>query len=56
MYYSFGHCQFCRFSREAADRAATDGLIDPVAFDGGRAVLRTRGRLLADAVVRDLVA
>ncbi|PSL00955.1 anaerobic coproporphyrinogen III oxidase [Murinocardiopsis flavida] len=38
----------------AAARAAADGLLDPAAYDDGRAVLTRRGRLLADAVVRDL--
>jgi putative oxygen-independent coproporphyrinogen III oxidase len=37
----------------AADAVAR-GLLDPAAHDGGRAVLTDRGRLLADAVVRDL--
>jgi oxygen-independent coproporphyrinogen-3 oxidase len=31
------------------------GLADPDAFDSGRVVLTQRGRLLADAVVRDLL-
>ena len=39
----------------AAERAVTDGLLDPLAHDDGRAALTLRGRLLADAVVRDLV-
>ncbi|MFI1381051.1 radical SAM family heme chaperone HemW [Embleya sp. NPDC020886] len=39
--------------RKAADRAAGDGLLEPLG--SGRAVLTLRGRLLADAVVRDLV-
>ncbi|MGZ4469868.1 MAG: radical SAM family heme chaperone HemW [Nocardioidaceae bacterium] len=34
---------------------AGDGLVDPDALDRGRVVLTRRGRLLADAVVRDLV-
>jgi putative oxygen-independent coproporphyrinogen III oxidase len=38
-----------------AKRAVADGLLEPVAYDAGRAVLTLRGRLLADAVVRDLV-
>jgi oxygen-independent coproporphyrinogen-3 oxidase len=42
--------------RLAAERAARDGLLDPAALTGGRIVLTLRGRLLADAVVRDLVA
>jgi putative oxygen-independent coproporphyrinogen III oxidase len=39
----------------AAGRAAADGLLDPAALAGGRAVLTLRGRLLADAVTRDLL-
>lgn len=39
----------------AASRAVDEGLLDPAAHRGGRAVLTLRGRLLADAVVRDLV-
>ncbi|MFI8516962.1 radical SAM family heme chaperone HemW [Streptomyces sp. NPDC085481] len=39
----------------AAERALGDGLLDPVPYAEGRAVLTLRGRLLADAVVRDLV-
>ncbi|MWA04416.1 coproporphyrinogen III oxidase [Actinomadura sp. LD22] len=38
----------------AVRRAVADGLIDPAAHDRGRAVLTRRGRLLADAVTRDL--
>jgi oxygen-independent coproporphyrinogen-3 oxidase len=38
--------------RRAADRARADGLLD---FGRGHAVLTLRGRLLADAVVRDLL-
>ncbi|RFU20026.1 radical SAM family heme chaperone HemW [Geodermatophilus marinus] len=34
--------------------AVARGLLDPVAHEGGRAVLTDRGRLLADAVVREL--
>jgi oxygen-independent coproporphyrinogen-3 oxidase len=30
------------------------GLLEPGAHDAGRAVLTDRGRLLADAVIRDL--
>jgi putative oxygen-independent coproporphyrinogen III oxidase len=45
--------------RQDGLRAATahcdGGLLDSRAFDEGRAVLTLRGRLLADAVVRDLV-
>ncbi|GDY42658.1 hypothetical protein SANT12839_035400 [Streptomyces antimycoticus] len=39
----------------AAARALEDGLLDPEPYGRGRAVLTLRGRLLADAVVRDLV-
>ena len=39
----------------AAVRARDGGLLDPDAFAAGRAVLTLRGRLLADAVVRDLL-
>ncbi len=39
----------------AADKAVGDGLLDPAAHAAGRAVLTLKGRLLADAVVRDLV-
>ncbi|MFV2019140.1 radical SAM family heme chaperone HemW [Micromonospora sp. LOL_023] len=42
--------------RAAAGRAGLDGLLDAAALDAGRAVLTLRGRLLADAVVRDLLA
>jgi oxygen-independent coproporphyrinogen-3 oxidase len=35
-------------------RAVGDGLLVPEAYEAGRAVLTLRGRLLADAVVRDL--
>ncbi|MDH6574809.1 radical SAM family heme chaperone HemW [Kitasatospora sp. MAP5-34] len=41
--------------RVAADRALADGLLDAAGFADGRAVLTLQGRLLADAVVRDLV-
>jgi len=41
--------------RAAAVRACTDGLLDPAGYAGGRAVLTLRGRLLADAVTRDLL-
>jgi oxygen-independent coproporphyrinogen-3 oxidase len=40
--------------RAAAGRAVGDGLADPAAYAAGRVVLTTRGRLLADAVIRDL--
>ncbi len=42
--------------REAAAGAVHDGLLDPAAHGDGRAVLTLRGRLLADAVVRNLAA
>ena len=41
--------------RGAAARAVADGLLEPAAHERGRAVLTLRGRLLADAVVADLV-
>ncbi|MFE9423409.1 radical SAM family heme chaperone HemW [Kitasatospora sp. NPDC006697] len=41
--------------RAAAERALADGLLEGGAFAAGRAALTLRGRLLADAVVRDLV-
>jgi len=40
---------------EAARGFVASGLLEPTAHDGGRALLTLRGRLLADAVVRDLV-
>lgn len=39
----------------AARRALHEGLLEPGPYERGRAVLTLRGRLLADAVVRDLV-
>ncbi len=39
----------------AARRQAAEGLLEPGALEAGRVVLTLRGRLLADAVVRDLV-
>jgi coproporphyrinogen III oxidase-like Fe-S oxidoreductase len=42
--------------RGAARQAVDDGLADREALDGGRVVLTRRGRLLADAVVRSLLA
>lgn len=39
----------------AAGRALADGLLEAGPYAAGRAVLTLRGRLLADAVVRDLV-
>ncbi|MEU5878513.1 radical SAM family heme chaperone HemW [Spirillospora sp. NPDC047279] len=38
----------------AVRRAIADGLVEPEPYERGRAVLTLRGRLLADAVVRDL--
>ncbi|MBG6088019.1 radical SAM family heme chaperone HemW [Actinomadura viridis] len=38
----------------AVRRAIADGLVEPGPYERGRAVLTRRGRLLADAVVRDL--
>jgi oxygen-independent coproporphyrinogen-3 oxidase len=40
--------------RQRATGAVADGLLDAAAHAAGRAVLTDRGRLLADAVVRDL--
>jgi hypothetical protein len=39
---------------DAARAAVADGLAEPGAHQEGRVVLTRRGRLLADAVVRDL--
>ncbi len=41
-------------ARDAAERMVDDSLIDRAAFTAGRLVLTLRGRLLADAVIRDL--
>ncbi|MDH6705523.1 putative oxygen-independent coproporphyrinogen III oxidase [Kitasatospora sp. MAA19] len=41
--------------RQAAARHLADGLLDPDTHAAGRATLTLQGRLLADAVVRDLV-
>ncbi|RCG32618.1 coproporphyrinogen III oxidase [Sphaerisporangium album] len=43
-----------RDARPAVARALGDGLLDPGPFRGGRAVLTLKGRLLADALIRDL--
>ncbi|WP_214108917.1 radical SAM family heme chaperone HemW [Acrocarpospora catenulata] len=40
--------------RPAVARALADGLLDTAAFKAGQAVLTLRGRLLADALIRDL--
>jgi oxygen-independent coproporphyrinogen-3 oxidase len=49
------HAELSDAARAAATRARDDGLLDAAEFDAGRAVLTLRGRLLADAVIRDLV-
>ncbi|MCA2217859.1 radical SAM family heme chaperone HemW [Jidongwangia harbinensis] len=41
--------------RAVAAEALTGGLLDPAGYAAGRVVLTLRGRLLADAVVRDLL-
>jgi putative oxygen-independent coproporphyrinogen III oxidase len=41
--------------RVGAKQALADGLLDPTAYENGRLVLTLRGRLLADAVIRDVV-
>jgi oxygen-independent coproporphyrinogen-3 oxidase len=41
--------------RVAAGRAVAEGLLEPAAHAAGTAVLTLRGRLLADAVLRDLI-
>jgi putative oxygen-independent coproporphyrinogen III oxidase len=43
-------------ARASAAQAAASGLLGRAAYDAGAAVLTLRGRLLADAVVRDLVS
>ena len=42
--------------RAASDALTADGLLEPGGLEAGRLVLTRRGRLLADLVVRDLVA
>jgi putative oxygen-independent coproporphyrinogen III oxidase len=42
-------------ARTAASRALKEELLEPLPFADGHAVLTLRGRLLADALVRDLV-
>ncbi|MBW6436575.1 radical SAM family heme chaperone HemW [Actinoplanes hulinensis] len=44
-----------RVDATGAARALADGLLEPGAYDDGRLVLTLRGRLLADAVIRDVV-
>jgi oxygen-independent coproporphyrinogen-3 oxidase len=39
-----------------AEQEVADGLLDAQALSGGRAVLTTQGRLLADGVARRLLA
>jgi putative oxygen-independent coproporphyrinogen III oxidase len=41
-------------ARDQSERMVLDGLIDPAAHAAGTLVLTLRGRLLADAVIRDL--
>ncbi len=43
-------------AQDRLPQVARWGLIEPAALDGGRIVLTRRGRLLADAVVRELLA
>ena len=45
-----------RAGAAAADTSARTGLLEPGSLTAGRAVLTRTGRLLADAIVRDLVA
>jgi putative oxygen-independent coproporphyrinogen III oxidase len=45
-----------RESHQKVPQLVSWGLADQAAFQGGRVVLTRRGRLLADAVVRDLLA
>ncbi|MEV7022365.1 radical SAM family heme chaperone HemW [Kitasatospora sp. NPDC093558] len=42
-------------ARKAAEEALSSGLLAPGSYEQGRATLTLQGRLLADAVVRDLV-
>ncbi|MCL2585076.1 MAG: radical SAM family heme chaperone HemW [Streptosporangiales bacterium] len=41
-------------ARSSAERIMASGLLDPAAYRSGKLVLTRQGRLLADAVVRDL--
>jgi oxygen-independent coproporphyrinogen-3 oxidase len=43
-----------RVDRVGAKQALADGLLDPAAYESGRLALTLRGRLLADAVIRDV--
>ncbi|GLW32894.1 coproporphyrinogen III oxidase [Actinoplanes regularis] len=45
-----------RVDAAAAARALADGLLEPEAYQAGRLVLTLQGRLLADAVIRDVIA
>ncbi|GAA4625896.1 radical SAM family heme chaperone HemW [Actinoallomurus vinaceus] len=47
-------CPLDLLDDDAVRGAVADGLLVPEAYEAGRAVLTLRGRLLADAVVRDL--
>jgi putative oxygen-independent coproporphyrinogen III oxidase len=49
-----GLAELSDLGRTAAARAVAGGLLEPDAHRAGRAVLTLRGRLLADAVIRDL--
>jgi coproporphyrinogen III oxidase-like Fe-S oxidoreductase len=49
-----GLAELSAAGRSAAARAVADGLLELDAHTAGRAVLTLRGRLLADAVIRDL--
>jgi oxygen-independent coproporphyrinogen-3 oxidase len=44
-----------RVDATGAARALSDGLLEPRAYEQGRLVLTLRGRLLADAVIRDVL-
>ncbi|MGK5684998.1 radical SAM family heme chaperone HemW [Actinoplanes sp. URMC 104] len=44
-----------RVDAGGAQQALAGGLLDPAAYERGRLVLTLRGRLLADAVIRDVV-
>ena len=44
-----------RVDQLGAKQALANGLLEPAAYESGRLVLTLRGRLLADAVIRDVV-
>ena len=44
-----------RLDAAGAGQALENGLLEPAAYAAGRLVLTLRGRLLADAVIRDVV-